>query len=173
MDRAGVNVRYGDVRQVGTTLESTFSNRVHAVGDRDGRQSGTILESVHSDACHTFGNDEGGSAGTERSHHGVHHPGHVGRCIVGGQVDAAGECIVPDDRHGLRNRDAGQRCAALKGVLANACNTLFNNDFSYFFVVGKKIVVTNGFIKKTQKTPKNEIELAKKYRNEFINRGDY
>lgn len=43
----------------------------------------------------------------------------------------------------------------------------------YFFVVGKKIVVTNGFIKKTQKTPKNEIELAKKYRNEFINRGDY
>ena len=43
----------------------------------------------------------------------------------------------------------------------------------YFFVVGKKIVVTNGFIKKTQKTPKNEIEHEKKYRNEFINRGDY
>lgn len=34
----------------------------------------------------------------------------------------------------------------------------------YFFVIGKKIVLTNGFIKKTQKTPKNEIELAKKYR---------
>lgn len=43
----------------------------------------------------------------------------------------------------------------------------------YFFVVGRKIVITNGFIKKTQKTPKTEIELAKKYRNEFINRGDY
>ena len=40
----------------------------------------------------------------------------------------------------------------------------------YFFVVGKKIVITNGFIKKTQKTPNNEIELAKKYRNEFLNR---
>ena len=40
----------------------------------------------------------------------------------------------------------------------------------YFFVVGKKIVITNGFMKKTQKTPKNEIELAKKYRNEFLNR---
>lgn len=40
----------------------------------------------------------------------------------------------------------------------------------YFFVIGKKIVLTNGFIKKTQKTPKSEIELAKKYRNEFLNR---
>ncbi len=40
----------------------------------------------------------------------------------------------------------------------------------YFFVVGKKIVLTNGFIKKTQKTPINEIETAKKYRNEYLNR---
>lgn len=43
----------------------------------------------------------------------------------------------------------------------------------YFFVVGRKIVLTNGFTKKTQKTPKIEIELAKKYRNEFLNRGEY
>lgn len=42
----------------------------------------------------------------------------------------------------------------------------------YFFVIGQKIVLTNGFIKKTQKTPKSEIELAKKYRNEFLNRED-
>ena len=40
----------------------------------------------------------------------------------------------------------------------------------YFFVIGRKIVLTNGFVKKTQKTPKNEINLAKKYRNEFLNR---
>lgn len=40
----------------------------------------------------------------------------------------------------------------------------------YFFVIGKRIVLTNGFVKKTQKIPKNEIELAKKYRNEFLNR---
>ena len=40
----------------------------------------------------------------------------------------------------------------------------------YFFVVGKKIVLTNGFIKKTQKTPINEIETAKKYRNEYLSR---
>ncbi|MBQ8333488.1 MAG: type II toxin-antitoxin system RelE/ParE family toxin, partial [Clostridia bacterium] len=28
----------------------------------------------------------------------------------------------------------------------------------YFFVVGKKIILTNGFVKKTQKTPPQEIE---------------
>lgn len=51
----------------------------------------------------------------------------------------------------------------------------FGSDISrvfYFFVIGKRIVLTNGFIKKTQKTPKSEIELAKKYRNEFLNRKD-
>lgn len=40
----------------------------------------------------------------------------------------------------------------------------------YFFIIGSKAVLTNGFIKKTQKTPRSEIELAKKYRNEFLNR---
>lgn len=40
----------------------------------------------------------------------------------------------------------------------------------YFFVIGKRIIITNGFIKKTAKTPKSEIELAKKYRNDFLNR---
>ena len=40
----------------------------------------------------------------------------------------------------------------------------------YFFVVGKKIILTNGFRKKTQKTPKSEIELAKKYKAEYEQR---
>ncbi|WP_367949861.1 type II toxin-antitoxin system RelE/ParE family toxin [uncultured Ruminococcus sp.] len=40
----------------------------------------------------------------------------------------------------------------------------------YFFVIGQKIILTNGFIKKTQKTPKTEIALAKKYRNNYLNR---
>lgn len=34
----------------------------------------------------------------------------------------------------------------------------------YFFVVGRKIILTNGFVKKTQKTPPREIERAKRYR---------
>jgi len=40
----------------------------------------------------------------------------------------------------------------------------------YFFVVGQKAVLTNGFIKKTQKTPKSEIDLAKRYRAEYLSR---
>lgn len=40
----------------------------------------------------------------------------------------------------------------------------------YFFVVDKKIILTNGFVKKAQKTPDNEIEKAKQYRREFMNR---
>ena len=40
----------------------------------------------------------------------------------------------------------------------------------YFFYVGKNIVLTNGFVKKTQKTPPAEIEKAKKYRAEYLSR---
>ena len=40
----------------------------------------------------------------------------------------------------------------------------------YFFYIEKRIVLTNGFVKKTQKTPENEKKLAKKYRDDFINR---
>ncbi len=37
----------------------------------------------------------------------------------------------------------------------------------YFFVLNKKIILTNGFVKKTKKTPENEIVLAKKYRKDY------
>jgi len=40
----------------------------------------------------------------------------------------------------------------------------------YFFTIGQKIVLTNGFVKKTQKTPKWEIDLAKKYRKDYEGR---
>jgi len=42
----------------------------------------------------------------------------------------------------------------------------------YFFYYNKTIVLTNGFIKKTQKTPKRELETAKKYRAIFLERMD-
>ena len=41
--------------------------------------------------------------------------------------------------------------------------TQFGSDITrifYFFFVGRKIVVTSGFIKKSQKTPRREIERA-------------
>ena len=40
----------------------------------------------------------------------------------------------------------------------------------YFFYFGGRIILTNGFIKKTQKTPRGEIEKAKRYRDDFIER---
>ncbi|MCL2076867.1 MAG: type II toxin-antitoxin system RelE/ParE family toxin [Oscillospiraceae bacterium] len=43
----------------------------------------------------------------------------------------------------------------------------------YFFVVGRKIILTHGFTKKTSKTPLPEIATAKKYRNEYINRKEW
>ena len=47
------------------------------------------------------------------------------------------------------------------------------NDISrvlYFFYYEGKIIVTNGFIKKTQKTPRKQIKLAKARRKEYIER---
>mgnify|MGYP003314438092 FL=1 len=40
----------------------------------------------------------------------------------------------------------------------------------YFFIVGKKIIITHGFRKKTQKTPPEEIQKAKKYREDYLRR---
>lgn len=49
----------------------------------------------------------------------------------------------------------------------------FASDISrifYFFVVGNEIILTNGFIKKTNKTPKHELELARKYKKDYEGR---
>ena len=49
----------------------------------------------------------------------------------------------------------------------------FASDISrifYFFYVGNKIVVTNGFIKKTQKTPQIELAKARKYKQDYERR---
>ena len=40
----------------------------------------------------------------------------------------------------------------------------------FFFYVDGKIIITNGFIKKTQKTPPEEIELAMARREDYIKR---
>ncbi|MBR1658207.1 MAG: type II toxin-antitoxin system RelE/ParE family toxin [Synergistaceae bacterium] len=49
----------------------------------------------------------------------------------------------------------------------------FGSDISrimYFFFYGGRIILTHGFIKKTQKTPRKEIEKAKIYRDDYIKR---
>lgn len=40
----------------------------------------------------------------------------------------------------------------------------------YFFYVDRHIILTNGFIKKTQNTPQSEIEKAKRYRSDYLKR---
>ena len=40
----------------------------------------------------------------------------------------------------------------------------------YFFIEGKRIILTHGFVKDTAKTPVAEIERAKKYRADYRNR---
>lgn len=46
-----------------------------------------------------------------------------------------------------------------------------NERSLFFFMKGKKIIMTNGFTKKVNKTPRKEIDKAKKYRDEFLSRG--
>lgn len=40
----------------------------------------------------------------------------------------------------------------------------------YFFMIERKIILTNGFVKKSQKTPRNELNKAKKYRADYLSR---
>ncbi len=42
----------------------------------------------------------------------------------------------------------------------------------YFFFIGRRIILTNGFVKKTDKTPESVKDLARQYRNEFYMRED-
>ena len=40
----------------------------------------------------------------------------------------------------------------------------------YFFYANRKIILTNGFTKKSQKTPQNELNVARKYRADYLER---
>lgn len=40
----------------------------------------------------------------------------------------------------------------------------------YFFVEGKKVILTHGYVKKTRRTPPPEIQRAKKYRSNYQRR---
>ena len=45
-----------------------------------------------------------------------------------------------------------------------------NSRVLYFFMLGRKAILTHGFIKKTQKTPPSEIDRAKQCRAEYLSR---
>ena len=40
----------------------------------------------------------------------------------------------------------------------------------YFFFVNQRIIITHGFIKKDDKTPKSEIDKAKEYKEDWLRR---
>ena len=40
----------------------------------------------------------------------------------------------------------------------------------FFFYIEGRIIITHGFVKKSQKTPRSQIELARKYRADFLRR---
>ena len=51
--------------------------------------------------------------------------------------------------------------------------TQFSSDIArvlYFFIINNRAVLTHGFIKKTQKTPPEEINRAKQYRKDYLQR---
>ena len=51
--------------------------------------------------------------------------------------------------------------------------TVFGSDTTrtlFFFVVGGRAIITNGFVKKSQKTPTRELRRAKKYREDWLKR---
>lgn len=57
------------------------------------------------------------------------------------------------------------------GILELRAKVGFNiSRVLYFFYDGKKAVLTHGFIKKTQKTPKKEIDRAIHYKEEYFSR---
>lgn len=57
------------------------------------------------------------------------------------------------------------------GIFELRCKV--GNDISrvlYFFYYNGKIIMTNGFVKKTRKTPRAVIDRAKAYRNDYLER---
>lgn len=57
------------------------------------------------------------------------------------------------------------------GIFELRCK--FGSDITrvlYFFYYEGRIILTNGFVKKTQKTPKEEIQIAKDRRRDFRER---
>jgi len=56
-------------------------------------------------------------------------------------------------------------------IRVNLPNKIVRN--LYYYVSGKKIIITHGFVKKSQKTPKSEINKAKELRKNYNDRMSY
>lgn len=74
---------------------------------------------------------------------------------------ASGECPVCDFLDSLNKEGIFELRAQTRTDITR---------IMFFFDENRKIVLTNGFIKKTQKMPLSEFELAKKYRSDYLSR---
>jgi phage-related protein len=76
--------------------------------------------------------------------------------------------ILSEYGHALRapySKAVGDSLFELRIKFAGDITRIF-----YFFYVKNRIVLTNGFIKKTQKTPRRERELALRYKTDYERR---
>lgn len=76
--------------------------------------------------------------------------------------------ILRDNGPGLRkpySKPIGNGLFELRIQQSNDIARIF-----YFFFAGRKIIATNGFIKKSRKAPEQEIERALKYKIEYESR---
>ncbi|MCH4891143.1 type II toxin-antitoxin system RelE/ParE family toxin [Acidaminobacter sp. JC074] len=101
-----------------------------------------------------------------------------------------GKCLVKEFLN-LSDAKLRAKLVGILEILGEKCNLLreayskfiddgifevrgkVGNDISrilFFFYYDGQIVLTNGFVKKTQKIPTKELKLAKKYRKDFIER---
>ena len=80
-----------------------------------------------------------------------------------------GECPV-EELKGIALREPYSKYLE-DGIFELRCKLGSNHTrVLYFFYSGRKIILTNGFVKKTQRTPKKEIRLAQKRRDDYIER---
>ena len=76
--------------------------------------------------------------------------------------------VLQDNGHELREPYSKHLSEGIFELRAQAGSDI--SRVLYFFYVDQHIILTNGFIKKTQKTPPQEIERAKKYRADYLSR---
>ena len=77
-------------------------------------------------------------------------------------------CILQDNGYELREPYSKHLSEGIFELRAKVGSDI--TRVLYFFYVERHIILTNGFIKKTQKTPPKEIERAKKYRADYLRR---